>query len=57
MRHKPRTAAKASRRDTPIPAVPTFHPDDPETVVETPARAEDDPADDAIRRMVEAAYT
>jgi hypothetical protein len=54
---RPRAAAKANRRDIPVPAVPTFHPEDPEPVVEAPAKAEDDPADEAIRRMVEAAYT
>ncbi len=62
MRRKPtfRTGATASahrRRDVDIPAVPTFQPD---VIVTQPSplpNAEDDSADEAVRRMVEAAYT
>jgi hypothetical protein len=50
MRRKPRP------RISPIPpVVPTFP--EPETVAETPAPPEDDAAEEAVRRMVEAAYT
>jgi hypothetical protein len=44
------------RRDATVPAVPTFKPDS-ETVAEAPAEPSDDAAEDAVRRMVEAAYT
>jgi hypothetical protein len=47
------------RRDTDIPGVPTFQPD-AESVTAPPSSAteiKDDPADEAVRRMVEAAYT
>jgi hypothetical protein len=44
------------RRDAAVPAVPTFKPDS-ETVAEAPAEPSDDAAEDAVRRMVEAAYT
>ena len=56
MRRKPRPPAKANRRDTPPPPVPTFQ-SDAETITETPAQPDDDPADEAVRRMIEAAYT
>jgi hypothetical protein len=39
-----------------VPVVPTFKPDS-ETVAEAPAEPSDDAAEDAVRRMVEAAYT
>ncbi|HEX4365307.1 MAG TPA: hypothetical protein VH023_00685 [Rhodopila sp.] len=53
MRRKPHPP---TRRDIPPPAVPTFQPD-LKTVPETPTKPEDDAADEAVRRMVEAAYT
>lgn len=56
MRRKPRQPAKATRRDTPPPPVPTFQSAS-ETITETPAQPDDDAADEAVRRMVEAAYT
>ena len=47
---------KPSRRDIQPPAVPTYLPD-PKTVAEAPVQPEDDAAEEAVRRMVEAAYT
>jgi hypothetical protein len=42
-----------------IPAVPTFEPNPKSVVVQTPSQAAvaEDPAEEAIRRMIEAAYT
>ncbi len=47
---------RRQRRDALVPAVPTVSPDG-EAVPETPPAAEDDAAEEAVRRMVEAAYT
>ncbi len=47
------------RLDTNVPAVPTFKPD-PDAAVMKPvidSKTADDPAEEAVRRMVEAAYT
>lgn len=66
MRRKrlPRDAAATNsgrrrRRDTDVPAVPTFQPEIQTIASQTlkPAATEDDPAEEAVRRMVEAAYT
>jgi hypothetical protein len=46
-RRRPRSA---------VAAVATFRPER-EAVVEPAAKAEEDPAEEAVRRMVEAAYT
>jgi hypothetical protein len=46
------------RRDMDVPAVPTFNPEIKTIAVQTPpAATEDDSAQEAVRRMVEAAYT
>jgi hypothetical protein len=46
------------RRDKDVPAVPTFKPEIQTIAVQAPpATTEDDAAQEAVRRMVEAAYT
>jgi hypothetical protein len=49
-----RRAGETHRRDSVIPETPTFE-QDADTVPEPPPA--DDPAEEAVRRMVEAAYT
>jgi hypothetical protein len=66
MRRHPRLSSKTNakpkpskRRDANIPTVPTFQPT-VNTVAAPPPSVtaiEDDAAEDAVRRMVEAAYT
>jgi hypothetical protein len=59
MRQNPRKPPKLPprrRRDADLPAVPTFQPD-PEAAATPPSEIEDDQVAEAIRRMVEAAYT
>ena len=59
--HKPGQPGKPSRRrpDTGIPEVPTFQapPADTMPPASSPATTADDLVEDAVRRMVEAAYT
>ncbi|WP_158923977.1 hypothetical protein [Acidisphaera sp. S103] len=45
------------RRDVDLPAVPVFRIDSLPGTTPQPAETEDHPADEAVRRMVEAAYT
>jgi hypothetical protein len=47
------------RPDAGIPEVPTFHPDANGAVMQAPpaATTDEDPTEEAVRRMVEAAYT
>jgi hypothetical protein len=60
MKPRPSAATKGSRpsrrrREADIPAVPTFEA--PAKTAPPPPEPEDDQADEAVRRMVEAAYT
>jgi hypothetical protein len=62
MQQKPRLSAATKggrpsrrRREAEIPAVPTFEA--PLKISPPPSEPEDDQADEAVRRMVEAAYT
>jgi hypothetical protein len=59
MRHKPepRTIRPRRRRDADIPPVPTVRQEAASSPTPDPPATPDDPADEAIRRMVEAAYT
>jgi hypothetical protein len=57
--HLPRTdLARGHPRASEIPSVPTFQPN-PEAKLDEPEQAESehDAAEEAVRRMVEAAYT
>lgn len=46
-----------SRPVTGVPEVPTFQPDSKPATLPPPAITGEDPSEDAVRRMVEAAYT
>jgi hypothetical protein len=59
MRRKvvPRVEARVSRRhNAEVPEVPVFQPTVPASAA-TPFAEPDEPDDEAVRRMVEAAYT
>ena len=59
MGKNPRKAANpppCRRRYADLPTVPTFRPD-PEAAAPPPCETEDEQAAEAVRRMVEAAYT
>jgi hypothetical protein len=61
MRRKPepRTARPRRRSDADIPPVPTVRPDAESTPAQHPHPPvnNEDPTEEAVRRMVEAAYT
>jgi hypothetical protein len=61
MRRNLRSHNTTPRRqdDRDIPTVPTFQPAIETSALQTPipAATEDDPSEEAVRRMVEAAYT
>lgn len=60
-RSQPRKAAEANarrrRRNAEPPAVPTYEPEPSAIPTPEPAVSQEDPAEEAVRRMVEAAYT